>query len=290
MAATAFPLFDLRFFTDGSTTALTVGATPAAFYKVEQYLNNTTTNQATYMDIAGTIPNVFPLTLDSTGRCTMYGTPGNVYTFVLKTPSGAVVRTWNDVSPIPVVSGTAYLPLAGGTMTGLITLSGDPTSSLNPATKQYTDAAIAAASAAVAAAVATAVAAAAAATAAVAAQTPTSFRVYSATGGAVSRTVTLTAGTWAVVGETRAHVADGSVTGSYDATSTQAFTVGTTTVNTSVHLSHIGSSGFGRDQHGTNMATGTLTVASAGSYTMAIAAASLGLMTGSGSILTVEKQ
>lgn len=39
---------------------------------------------------------------------------------------------------------TGVLPLAGGTMTGLVTLSGDPSAALGAATKQYTDAIVAA--------------------------------------------------------------------------------------------------------------------------------------------------
>jgi hypothetical protein len=34
------------------------------------------------------------------------------------------------------------VPLAGGTMTGLLTLSADPTANLHAATKQYVDASI----------------------------------------------------------------------------------------------------------------------------------------------------
>lgn len=38
-----------------------------------------------------------------------------------------------------VAASAPWLPLAGGTMTGALTLSGDPTADLQPATKQYAD-------------------------------------------------------------------------------------------------------------------------------------------------------
>lgn len=282
MAANLFPFFNSQFFTD-------LGV-PAAGYVLYQYASGTTTNQATFTDLAGTISNANPIILDGAGRCTMFGGTA-AYTFVLKVSvGGATVKTWDNVSAIPIVTATSALPLAGGTMLGPIVLSADATANLNPTSLQQMNAAIAASASTLTAAVASANAAAAAATAAAAGITPTSFRLYSANGGAVTRTVSLTAGTWAVIGETRASVADGSVTGSYDATTTQAFTVSTTTVNTSIHLSHLGSSGYGRDQHGTGLATGTLTVAATTSVTMSIGAASLGSMTGRGSILTLEKQ
>lgn len=47
--------------------------------------------------------------------------------------------TWQNVSTI---FGTPYLPLAGGTMTGALTLKGDPTENLQAATKQYVDNAV----------------------------------------------------------------------------------------------------------------------------------------------------
>jgi hypothetical protein len=44
---------------------------------------------------------------------------------------------WVIISPVPDIS--LYLPLAGGTMTGPLTLAADPTSSLQAATKNYVD-------------------------------------------------------------------------------------------------------------------------------------------------------
>lgn len=44
--------------------------------------------------------------------------------------------TWQNVTTF---LGTAFLPLSGGTMTGALTLKGDPTASLQAATKQYVD-------------------------------------------------------------------------------------------------------------------------------------------------------
>ena len=42
--------------------------------------------------------------------------------------------TWASLSPVNM-----YLPLAGGTLTGVLTLSGDPSQALHAATKQYVD-------------------------------------------------------------------------------------------------------------------------------------------------------
>jgi hypothetical protein len=54
--------------------------------------------------------------------------------------SGGLSWQWDGVKWVPY-SGTVgpYLPLAGGTMTGLLTLSGAPTANLHAATKLYVD-------------------------------------------------------------------------------------------------------------------------------------------------------
>ena len=173
-------------------------------------------------------------------------------------------------------------------MTGLFTLSGDATSSLNPVTLLQMSTAITASTATVTAAVASATAAAAAATAAAAAITPTTFTLATGSGGAVTRTVSLAAGTWQVVLDTRATYAP-ATEANHDFTVTQAATVGTTTVNTSMHFYRSGGGGYGRISHATNLSVGSLVVATAASFTMSIAAASLGSAVSDGSILRLEK-
>lgn len=79
-----------QFFTDGSTVA--------AGYLLHTYLANTTTDEATYSNRAGSVANANPIVLDARGEATVYLTPGVVYDYVLKTPLGATVWTREDVS------------------------------------------------------------------------------------------------------------------------------------------------------------------------------------------------
>ena len=120
----------------------------AANYQLFQYINGTTTNQNTFTDAAGTVPNSHPITLDTAGRIptAMFLGAGLTYTFVLKTVGGgATVKTWNDVTGLPAALTTPYVPVAGGvTMTGLFTLSGNATGALNPTPLQQTNSLIAA--------------------------------------------------------------------------------------------------------------------------------------------------
>jgi hypothetical protein len=286
MSANRFPAFNTQFRDDTTDDV-------AAFYLLYTYISGTTTNKTTYTDAAGVTENTNPIVLDSTGRCTIFGDTDAAYTFVLKTPDGlTTVKTWDSVSTVPDAATTGYVLKAGDTMTGLLTLSGDATASLNPVTKQQMDTAITASTATVTAAVAAATDAAAAATAAAAAIAPTSFRLFVGSGSSATRTVTLAAGTWQVAGQTFVSFND-AAGGNFNVTATQAFTCGTTTVNTSVHLLRSGGSGYGREVHGTGLSVGTLTVATTASFTMTIAAPSLtgtgGPLTSNGAILTLEK-
>lgn len=144
MATSALsPNFNPQFF--DIVSGVTV---PAAGYSLFTYLSGTTTPAATYTDQAGTSANANPIILDSAGRCTLWLTDGIEYTFVLQTPGGATIKTWDDVGGIPLPDATLYLPLAGAaTMTGLFTLSGNATAALNPTPLQQVNTLIAAASA-----------------------------------------------------------------------------------------------------------------------------------------------
>jgi hypothetical protein len=115
---------------------------------------------------------------------------------------------------------------------------------------------------------------------------PTSYSLASATGASVSRTVYLTAGTWQVVLDTRAGISD---SGNYSFNTTQSGSVGATTVNTSIGFSRTGGAGYGRTIHGSQLAVGTLTVATSGSYTLAMAAVSLNGAFSEGSRIIIEK-
>ncbi len=131
--ATAFPVFNFQF--------LNPLGGMAAGYVLYQFASGTTTPQATYTDIAGTIPNANPIILDAQGQCTMYG-GSSAYTFVLRTAvGGALINTWNDVQAIAVASATAFLPLSGGTMAGTLTLQADATGGLDAVTLQQLNAA-----------------------------------------------------------------------------------------------------------------------------------------------------
>lgn len=121
--------------------------------------------------------------------------------------------------------------------------------------------------------------------------TPFSYALANSTGTAVNRTVFLTIGTWQLSLDTRIWISDGTVSGSYNQTMTQVATCGSTTVTTSIALQHTGGSGYGRNQHGSNIAVGNLVVSAAGNFTLAIAALAPGTppVTSSGSRVFLEK-
>src|SRR6266581_1572503 len=104
------PLFPVQFFTNAGL--------PAAGYLLHSYSSGTTSDKATYTDQAGASLNENPIVLDSAGRCSLWLGSGE-YTFVLADPSDVVIETWDNVAGVPSSVTGAYLPLAGGTMTGL---------------------------------------------------------------------------------------------------------------------------------------------------------------------------
>lgn len=105
-----------------------------------------------------------------------------------------------------------------------------------------------------------------------AASYPTSYSLATSDGSSASRSVYLTAGTWQVVLDTRAATGDPS---NYDFYTTQSGSVGSTTVSNSIHFNRGGGAGYGRIIHGSQLAVGSLTVSSAGNYTLAMAAVTL---------------
>jgi len=126
---------------------LTDAGVIAAGYKLHTYDSGTTTPKQTFTDEAGAVPNSNPIVLDSAGRCILFLGSGQ-YTFVLKDPAdAATIWTRDDVEGLPAASGVSYLPLAGGTMTGLIVLSGNATANLNPTPLQQVNSLISAATA-----------------------------------------------------------------------------------------------------------------------------------------------
>ena len=282
MAGTQFPDFNLQFFDRSGTRVF-----PADGYLLHQYESGTTTDQDTYSDRDLTILNTNPIVLSASGKCTMFADPELVYTFVLTTPEGVPIDTWDDISSftLPVVGD--FLPKSGGTMTGFITLHADGTSALHPVTKQQLEARLATALASVTALTDAATAAAAAATAAAAAVKPTNFILATASGSAAVRDYALEAGTYEVTLFTTAHKADGG--GTYSINVTQSATVSSTSVNTSFDLNRVGGGGYGREIFGADISVGTLTLASAGTYSFSIAAAGLNTATSNGSMLFVQK-
>ena len=84
------PFFNAQFVADNGTLA--------AGYLLYTYVSGTTTNQTSYQDRAGLVPNTNPIVLDAVGRCDLWLTPTLTYRITLKTAAGATIRVWNDVT------------------------------------------------------------------------------------------------------------------------------------------------------------------------------------------------
>jgi microcystin-dependent protein len=130
--ATLPPSFDAQFFTDAGAVA--------ALHKLYTYESGTTTPKTTYTNQAET-ENANPIILDSAGRCQLWLGEGE-YTLALKTAADVPVWTRDDVAGVTEAEDGSFLPLAGGTMTGAITLAGNASSALQAVPKQQLDAAI----------------------------------------------------------------------------------------------------------------------------------------------------
>ena len=107
---------------------------PVAGASVYVYLAGTSTLATLWADEGKTTTLNNPLTTDSLGRFAFYVDNGDYDLHVVKT---GVVDWWDyDVT---IVDPKDKVNKAGDTMTGPLTLSGDPTQPLHAATKQYAD-------------------------------------------------------------------------------------------------------------------------------------------------------
>jgi microcystin-dependent protein len=148
--ATLPPQFNSQFFTDAGAVA--------AGHRLYTYESGTTTPKTTHTNQAGDADNTTPIILDAAGRCLLWLGTGE-YTFVLKTAADVTVWTRDDISGVAESEEGDYLPLAGGTMTGPITLAGNAASALQAVPKQQLDASIAALSTSLTTSTTTAIAA-----------------------------------------------------------------------------------------------------------------------------------
>lgn len=119
----------------------------------------------------------------------------------------------------------------------------------------------------------------------------TSYMLVVEDGAAGTRDVVLQAGTWRIMLDARAYY--DTPTGALSAT--QAATVQRTaggtpqTVTATLNWNRTGSSGHGYLIHASDLAVGTIVVAATDTYTMSIAAMTLGGAVAKGSVLWVEK-
>lgn len=141
--ASLAPFFAPQFLAPSATEPGALVA--AAGHKLYSYATGTSTPLATYTDQGGGTANTNPITLDAEGRCSLWLGPTE-YAFELKTPTGTLIKRWDDVGGIPEPSGSSFLPLAGGVnMTGRYSLAGPAQSNLQAVTLQQMTAAISAA-------------------------------------------------------------------------------------------------------------------------------------------------
>lgn len=115
---------------------------PAASFKLYAFESGTTTPKTTYQDQAEGATNTHPIVLDASGRCNLWLDDG-AYTFRLDTAADDPVWTRDDVSGLAEAEVGSYLPLAGGTLTGDLILTGNATTGLEAVPKQQLDSAIA---------------------------------------------------------------------------------------------------------------------------------------------------
>jgi hypothetical protein len=276
--ASSFPWFDIQFFVEGPDGTWI----PAEGHKLRQYAAGTTNNTDTFTDKGGSTPNAHPILLDEEGRCTMFGTPGTLYDFVLIDADDAQVKVYEDIEPNPIDSAGDFVEKAGDTMEGPLVLEADPTEALGAATKQYVDGAVVEAINSIQSIVDTAQEAAAAAI------KQGAYMVASASGGSATLDVVdPTLGVYLIVLYTAASHPTPSATG-WNITVTQAASFGATSVGTSFAMQK--SASDTQSTYGSAIAVGTLTISTTGTYTLSMSAASLGGLTGRGSWLVAIRQ
>lgn len=78
-------------------SALDNSGKPAVGFKLYTYANLTTTPKPTYQDAAGATLNTNPIVLDGRGEAVIFLDEAQVYTFVLKTSTGAVIWSQDTV-------------------------------------------------------------------------------------------------------------------------------------------------------------------------------------------------
>lgn len=97
---------------------------PCAGCSLYSYAAGTTTPLATYVDASGAIPNPNPIILDASGAASIW-MGKSPYKFTLVDAYGTTLWTVDQViAPFPGNEGP-FLPLAGGTLTGQLALSGE---------------------------------------------------------------------------------------------------------------------------------------------------------------------
>ncbi len=284
--ATIFPGAPHQYFTNAGDVA--------ALYLLDTFASGTTDPETTWTDADEVGTNANPIVLDAAGRAVIFGDPTKLYTLRLRTPGGATVWTRDGVAPMPEAEATQFLPLdpQDAEMLSRFSLVGDATSALNPVPLQQLEAELADAAAATTTEIAAAVDE-------VTLPTQTgheghglmtdgtdadwdaeagrcTYLLAAGAGGSASRSVFLTAGTWTLALFTSAAHGDGG--GNYASTATQTAEVATITgtASNSIDMGRSGGSGHARTVYGVDVATATLTVATAGTYTFQINAASNG--------------
>lgn len=108
--------------------AFTSGGEPLNGGLLYTYIAGGTTPQATYTTVVGNVQNTNPIQLNSDGRPPneIWLVQGVAYRFDLYTAAGSLIKTYDNVSGINDFSSisAAYLPIAGGTVTGNVGIQG----------------------------------------------------------------------------------------------------------------------------------------------------------------------
>ena len=106
--------------------AFTAGGLPLNAGLLYQYAAGGTTPTATYTTSAGSVQNANPIVLGADGRPPneIWLVNGTAYRFDLYDANSNLIASYDNVSGIQASSAGSFLPLAGGTMTGNIAMSG----------------------------------------------------------------------------------------------------------------------------------------------------------------------